>query len=82
MRGATPSLPTIGCSPIQAWADAPISPAECRFGLVAALQKLTPAVEGNRSKFQDVAAVTKQLQSILCGAAIPSGHGAPVPSVT
>ena len=30
-----------------------------------------------RSKFQDIAAVTKQLQSILCGAAIPR---VPVPS--
>ena len=56
---------------MQAWAGAPISPAECRFGLMAALKKLTPTCDANRPKFNDVMATAQQLQSILCGVSVP-----------
>jgi hypothetical protein len=68
---------------MQSWAVAPVSPAECRFGLMVALKKLTPTCEANRPKFNDVMATAQQLQSILCGVAIPGlpganfGHHAP-----
>lgn len=53
---------------LQTWATAPMSPAECRAGLQAALKKLTPQCDINRPKFADVMATAQQLQSILCGA--------------
>lgn len=50
---------------MQTWANAPLSPAECRMGLLAALKKLSPICDANRSKFNDVMATAQQLQSSL-----------------
>jgi len=46
---------------VETWANAPMSPAECRAGLLAALKKLTPLCDANRSKFADVMATAQQL---------------------
>ena len=52
---------------MQTWATAPMSSVECREELQAALKKLTPQCEANRTKFADVMATAQQLQAILCG---------------
>ena len=69
---------------LQAWAVAPMSPTECRYSLLAAVQKLTPAAEGNKARFQQVLNQTLQLQDILCAVALPpettsAARKAPVP---
>jgi len=61
---------------MQAWAEAPVSPAECRVALGAALQKIKAVsgsagseagAEGNAAH-KEVANTTHALQSFLCGA--------------
>ena len=52
---------------LQAWAVAPIAPNECRYSVLAALNKLSPTGESNKAKFQQVLGLTLQLQDILCG---------------
>ena len=59
---------------MQAWATAPLAPAECRLGLLAALKKLTPLCDANRPKFADVMATAQQIQSIICGQGVPTGR--------
>jgi len=61
---------------MQAWAMAPISANECRFGLVAALKKLTPTCDANRPKFNDVMATAQQLlTTVLSGVSVPGVGG-------
>lgn len=55
---------------LQAWAVAPMAPSECRYSLLAALNKLAPAAEANKLRFQQVLGVTLQLQDILCGVSL------------
>ena len=52
---------------MQTWASAPLSAAECRAGLLAALKKLSPQCDANRSKFAEVMASAQQIQSVLSG---------------
>ena len=56
---------------VQGWAQAPMSPTECRIALLAALKKLTPACDANRASFADVMATAQMLQNILCGIGVP-----------
>ena len=50
---------------MRAWAHAPVSPLECRSGLLTALKKLSPQCDANRPKFGDVMATAQQLSAIL-----------------
>ena len=52
---------------MQTWAIVPLSPAECRAELVAALKRHTALCDANQSKMSDVMAMAQQLQNIACG---------------
>jgi hypothetical protein len=64
---------------LHAWSTAPISPAECRAGLLAAVKQLAPICETNRPQFNEVVAAAQQLQALVCGqvqvAGLPKGAG-------
>ena len=52
---------------LHAWSTAPISTAECRAGLLAAVKQLAPICETNRPQFNEVVAAAQQLQAMVCG---------------